>query len=36
MHKNMLFWALVGWFVSLVFPPAMLLGLVKGVFGRAS
>lgn len=35
MHKNNLFWALVGWLVSLVFPPTMLLGLLKGVFGNA-
>lgn len=35
MTKHMVLWALVGWLVSIVFPPSSLLGMVRGVFGNA-
>jgi hypothetical protein len=35
MTKNHFFWALVGWLVSLLFPPSALFGMAKGVLGHA-
>lgn len=33
MHKSPFFWATLGWLVSLVFPPQILIGMLKGVAG---
>lgn len=35
MHKTAFFWAMVGWLVSILFPPSALFGMFRGVFGNA-
>jgi hypothetical protein len=35
MKKNAFIWALVGWLVSILFPPSALFGMFRGVFGNA-
>ncbi|TCO52990.1 hypothetical protein EV192_111184 [Actinocrispum wychmicini] len=35
MHKSPVFWGIIGWLVSLLFPPSALFGAFRGVFGNA-